>query len=382
MVIGLMGFEFESANKGCEALGYSFINLLLDEIKNNKLEFYYFSNYGTGKVSEYYPDINFTKVPLKIKDIYFATVKAMKKCDFIFDVTLGDSFSDIYSTEQCLGNIRFKILAEIFAKQYILLPQTYGPFNNKKVLKYAKLVLNKADKIYCRDNKSQDYLSLIKIKKSSMLITDMAFILPYNKDDYRVDNKKLNIGLNVSGLLWRGGFSEKNQFNLTFNYKQYIEKLLIYFIKDTSVQIHLISHVIDQSANAYDDDFKISGNLKEKYGNIILSPAFNSPIEAKSYISNMDVFIGSRMHSTIAAFSSGVPTIPVSYSRKFEGMYSSLYYPYIIHGNKYSLQEAYDKTLEYVNKRRDIKLCIDRGMDIVNRQINKFKSSIFELLIH
>ena len=34
---------------------------------------------------------------LQIKDFSFQMIKAMRKCDFIFDITLGDSFSDIYS---------------------------------------------------------------------------------------------------------------------------------------------------------------------------------------------------------------------------------------------------------------------------------------------
>ena len=39
--------------------------------------------------------------------------------------------------------------------------------------------------------------------------------------------------------------------------------------------------------------------LKEEFPCAVLAPDFKNPIEAKSYISNMDVFIGARMHSTI-----------------------------------------------------------------------------------
>lgn len=33
MKIGLMGFEFESANKGCEALVYSFLSIIEEKIE-------------------------------------------------------------------------------------------------------------------------------------------------------------------------------------------------------------------------------------------------------------------------------------------------------------------------------------------------------------
>ena len=44
----------------------------------------------------------------------------------------------------------------------------------------------------------------------------------------------------------------------------------------------------------------------------------------------MSFFLGARMHSTIAAFSSGVPVLPMAYSRKFNGLFEdTLEYPYI-----------------------------------------------------
>ena len=36
--------------------------------------------------------------------------------------------------------------------------------------------------------------------------------------------------------------------------------------------------------------------------------------------------MGARMHACIAAFSSGVPVVPMAYSRKFEGLFGSLGY--------------------------------------------------------
>jgi len=49
MKIGLMGFEFSSANKGCEALVYSFLNIVNDELEIGT-EIYNFSGTELGKV--------------------------------------------------------------------------------------------------------------------------------------------------------------------------------------------------------------------------------------------------------------------------------------------------------------------------------------------
>lgn len=252
MKIGLLGFEFDSPNKGCEALGYSFVSLIKKNYPD-KVEFYVFTNDELGLFPEYFDDICFEKVPLKIKDFSFQMIKTMRKCDFIFDVTLGDSFSDIYSIDQCLSNIRFKFLAEIFGRKYILLPQTYGPFEDKKCRDRSIHILNHADYIFCRDKKSMEYIRALGIKSTHLqLTTDMAFALPYNEEKYTIDSNNIKIGINVSGLLWKGGFERKNQFGLSFDYRQFIYDILTYFTDKVNAEVYLIPHVIDNAESARD----------------------------------------------------------------------------------------------------------------------------------
>ena len=44
----------------------------------------------------------------------------------------------------------------------------------------------------------------------------------------------------------------------------------------------------------------------------------------------MDLLIGSRMHATIAALSSGTAVVPVAYSRKFEGLFGGVGYKHVV----------------------------------------------------
>lgn len=71
----------------------------------------------------------------------------------------------------------------------------------------------------------------------------------------------------------------------------------------------------------------------------------------------MDVFIGSRMHATIGSISSGVATIPFSYSRKFEGLFGNLEYPYVISARKFSLEEALEKSKSWIQNYEILKGC-------------------------
>lgn len=376
MIVGLIGFELESPNKGCEALGYSFLSTLLNETNNIEL-IYIFSSTGLGSVPEYFNKVKFFRVNPRIKDLRFRFLRALKKCDVIFDVTMGDSFSDIYSLDYYKRLIRFKRAAEIMCKKYILLPQTYGPFENSISALKAKKVFDRAFKIYCRDEISQKLLKNEFKVENSILTSDMAFTLPYDKDLYEFSEKE-KIGINISGLLYKGGFYKKNQFGLSIQYSEIVEKLIVRL--SDKYEVHLIPHVIDQADNAYDDDYKICMMLQKKYSNTIMAPAFNTPIQAKSYISNMSIFIGSRMHATIAAFSSGVVTIPISYSRKFEGLFGSLDYPYVVNATIESTDSAYKKVVQYIDKKEELIEAQNKSIVLIHKKNSVFKNSISQLL--
>ena len=376
MKIGLMGCEFTSPNKGCEALTYSIISVINNILSNKDITIYNYSGTDIGYFKDEFPNIKFENVYPNLKDISFKYIKSLKKCDIILDATMGDSFSDIYSKKYYNWLIINKKLAELLCKNYILLPQTYGPFYNKKSLKKAINVIKKANKVYIRDDMSKKLLEDNGID-NAILMTDMAFMLPYDKKMYNFKkNNKTKLGINISGLLEKGGFNSENQFGLTIEYKDLIDSVIKKYSNNPNYEVHIIPHVIGLDGNEKDDDYKVSKYYAEKYKNCILAPIFNTPVEAKSYISNMDIFIGSRMHSTIAAFSTNVPTIPISYSRKFEGLYNSLNYNYLINGKKLSTNEASKKIDDYILKIEELKNKQKESLKIISDKTKEFVESI------
>lgn len=382
IVIGVLGFEFVSPNKGCEALVYSFFELI-DSFRNSarKKIVYVFAQNELGILPAKYPDIEFIAMPVNLRDIHFKYFKALMRCDYIFDVTMGDSFSDIYSKEYFNYLVKLKRITLLFNKAYILLPQTYGPFKTNNSKSKAKKVLNKAMRIYCRDEMSQKVLSESFGINDAYNTTDMAFALPFDKKMFSFDsNQKIKLGFNISGLLYKGGFNSSNQFDLSVNYKKFVEDIINFYSNNDKYEIHLIAHVLDTRDNAYDDDYKICTLLSENNKGIVLAPEFSNPIEAKSYISNMDIFIGSRMHATIAAFSSGVVTIPVSYSRKFEGLYNGICYEYIINAREENNSAIFEKIKSYIDNSEKLSKAQKKSIEIANDKINDFKLNLNELI--
>jgi len=381
--IGLMGFEFYSPNKGCEALSYSFIHFLEEYRKKNNIKISVFTwDTELGAMPKCFPNIQFNRIfPAKVKDPKLRWVRAVRKCDVIFDVTMGDSFSDIYSKEYCSWLIKQKWKTELFNKHYVLLPQTYGPYNHKENLIRATKVLYRAEVVFSRDQASIEYLNSIGIRRTIKEHIDLAFMLPYDQSRYTFDNKETwNLGINISGLLWKGGFTSENQFGLTIDYKKYIYSILEHYCSQENCIVHLIPHVIDMEPHPHDDDWQIINNLHKEFPETIVAPAFDNPIDAKSYISNMGFFVGARMHSTIAAISAGVPVLPVSYSRKFEGLYNGLNYHHLIHGKEMITEEAIQFTIDEINRQNDIRIEVAGLHVMIQKKVNSLQDDLDEII--
>ncbi len=89
---------------------------------------------------------------------------------------------------------------------------------------------------------------------------DLAFLLPYN--NLLFDNTKINVGINVSGLLWNGGYNRANQFGLKSDYKQSIHRLIQRFLEIPEVVIHLIPHVLGLEEDSVENDYSAMWKLK------------------------------------------------------------------------------------------------------------------------
>lgn len=367
MKIGLLGFTFANANKGCEALTYSFLYTIQKLSKNVEICYYSYSD-DFGAVKKYFPSMTFSNYKLSRKKILTNLKSSFDSCDLVFDISFGDGFADIYNPKGVFWNTLIKQIANKSKAKLVLLPQTYGPFNSKLLEMQAADAIKHAELVLSRDALSSKYVNQISgvLPKT---VTDLAFSLPYSEPQ-KNDDGILRVGLNVSGLLWKGGFYKENQFGLTVNYQKYIQSLIEKLLARPDTEIHLIPHVIETIPGSNDGDLFVNDLLTAKYPNLIKAPAFKDPIETKDYIAKMDIVTAARMHATVDSFSAGVPVIPFAYSRKFEGLYGSLGYDYIVDGCRETTETAVEKTMAFIGRQEEMKariLSCKVGMDEKNR---------------
>lgn len=375
--IGLMGFDFNNPNKGCEALSYSFVNMI-SEIIDEKIEIHVFGYADLGSFPEKYPKIKFVWHRLKMKNpIYWIKLKkAFEECNCVFDITYGDGFSDIYGKVWNVNTDMAKQIANVSRTPLVLLPQTYGPYENDFLKKWAVYIVKNCALAFSRDQQSADEMSAWGCKKV-IPVTDLAFALPFDRNKYSLESDKFKIGINVSSLLWDGG----HNINLVTNYQEYCRRIIRKYTSNLNFQIHLIPHVIDKkNYDSLENDSRICNILHKEFPDTVLAPDFDNPIDAKSYICNMNVFIGARMHSTIGSMSSGVPTIPFSYSKKFEGLFDNLNYPYVISATQIDTDEAVCLTERYIEDRAVMEEVRKESIGGVNQMLSLVKMEIVKLL--
>lgn len=369
--VGIVWATPNSTNLGVSALAYSSLILFQEIAKRKNIIFEYILwgapegiselNIGTESIriegiKPFYGGDLFRYVKNLIRRpwvfLNYSSIRKLKKCDIIVDTGEGDSYSDIYGMERFRN---FDFIKQKFYKSknlYILLPQTIGPFNSKEALRKGQKSLNLASAVIARDTQSFDFCKNLYDGHNLFLSIDMAFFLPYQKLNLP-KNDKVRIGINVSGLLWEGGYTGANQFGLSVNYQELIISILDYLSTMDNIEVHLIGHVVGRDEDI-DDDGHVLKELYTSYNNFILAPTFKSPIEAKNYIASMDFFSGARMHSCIAAISAGIPVLPMAYSRKFNGLFSdTLAYNRILDMKSLSNKDAlnlFKNTLESKDK--------------------------------
>lgn len=332
----------KNGNRGCVALSITMMSLI-DEVMNNAgVQYRLFlpdSQFGDQKKHEYkinnkvisFEDCSYPKglsfkedIKIQLKTLIKGENKAkqiFEKADFILDIGQGDSFADIYGEHRFRIIDRIHMMARKYKKPYCILPQTIGPFKDKMIAHQAHESIANASCCMARDRQSYDYvIKNIPEQQKIEEYIDVAFFMPYEKIEQ--ESGFTHVGLNISSLLWHGGYTRDNQFELKCDYKKLVKEIINYFLSFKNTKVHLIPHVVE-GERGIENDYEVSYDIWREYNNanLVLAPFALGPIEIKSYIAGMDFFMGARMHATIGAFSSGVPVVPMAYSRKFNGLF-------------------------------------------------------------
>ena len=319
-------------------------------------------------------------VPLRARDLLRPSglLSAVRKCDLILDISAGDSFADIYGARRFILNAISKFTVLAARRPLILSPQTIGPFQRWWAHLAAGLFMRAARVVVTRDHLSTEFLRPYHLGEKVIEATDVAFRLPFEPAPKRPD-KPVRVGFNVSGLLFNGGYTRNDMFSLAADYPKLARAIADYFATRPDCELHLIGHVNSLSLEV-EDDYRVAQKLAEEFPGAIVAPRFESPSDAKSYIATMDFFCGSRMHACIAAFSSGVPVLPIAYSRKFAGLFGSLGYDQLADCKTQNADEILNAVIDAFQQRGKLKLEVENGCRAAEGKLRAYDTVLRQCL--
>ncbi len=290
--------------------------------------------------------------------------KNLSSLDCILDIGAGDSFADIYGAKRFAYLSVTKEMAYLRGVPLLFSPQTIGPFTKAPFRGVAGHLMRRAVAVVARDPQSFEVIRQIAPAARAIQSVDVAFRLPFERPARR-PSKRLEIGVNVSGLLFSGGYSGANEFGLDVDYAALMRRFIGAASARKDARVHLICHV-NSDKLARDDDGAAADQLASEFPAAVRVANFASPSDAKSYIAGLDFLTAGRMHACIAAFSAGVPVVPIAYSRKFSGLFEGvLNYPFAVPVKGYSTDQALTYLLDCLDRRAELAAAIEAGQKIV-----------------
>lgn len=174
--------------------------------------------------------------------------------------------------------------------------------------------LNNFDVLVIRESLS--YRALKKYIPENRIIyaPDPAFSLEPKEVKLNHWYKKRNIvALNVSPLTIQNKDQERAVYSL-----------IEYILKETKYSVLLLPHVTTEDCN----DLDVLQKIKDKYEGeerVYLENGIYNCQELKYIISQCKILVAARTHASIAAYSTGIPTLVIGYSVKSRGLAKDLF---------------------------------------------------------
>lgn len=319
-----------SGNHGCEAIVRSTCGMLSEKAKagltlisSNPEED---KKYGIDKLCAIEPDIlpykknslSFAKayLSLKIKNDY-VPLDRMNYKTTVANIRKGDIAMSIGGDNYCYADVNKYIMLHDMMLERGAKTVLWGCSVEPELLEQHEICADISRYHLIAARETITYNALKAVNPNTVLVADPAFKLEAGKTDLPQGFVPGNtVGINVSPMIQK---SETIEGITLKNYEALIGEIL----RTTDMTVALIPHVVWQD----NDDRTVLKMLYDKFkssGRVLLIEDSNC-MQLKYIISQCRFFVGARTHSTIAAYSSCVPTLVAGYSVKARGIARDLF---------------------------------------------------------
>jgi len=263
------------------------------------------------------------------------------------------------------------LTAKYLGKNVYLYSQSIGPVHSRLQRNMLRFTLTHMDLIELREDASLEYVQQLKIPTRTVVTADPALLLG-GRGKFPAKQVKLRRGRLHVGITVRRWFDNPKDFEA---YLLAVAKTIDYLIMHHDAEVFYIPQVVAE--NFSDDDRatarQVWRNVKKRTYFTMVEADLH-PLEIIGICSEMDIFIGTRMHSNIFALISDVPVVAIGYEHKTKGIMRGLGLEELTvdihHANFSSLKQKVDLLLD---KRVYYKEIIQKNLPA---QIKQSKSAI------
>jgi colanic acid/amylovoran biosynthesis protein WcaK/AmsJ len=213
------------------------------------------------------------------------------------------------------------LAAKWCGKTVYLYSQSIGPVYGRLQRRLLRFTLNRVDLIEPRETISRKLLEGLRPKTRIVATADAALLLGrsgrFPHDKLQLRPERLHVGLTV-----RNWFARPADFAA---YTRAVAKVIDYLITKHHAEVFYVPQVI---ADNFGDDDRTAARAvwqqvhHQQYFTVIESDLH--PFEVIGICGQMDLFIGTRMHSNIFALINHVPVVAIAYEHKTRGIMRGL----------------------------------------------------------
>ena len=254
--------------------------------------------------------------------------------DVVVDNNTEHFNENLYGSKSVTISLMQTLLANIiFSRPLVTTPSSAGPFTTRLNKWLAKYILNKVDLFALRERNNYQYCLNLGINSSIIhFVSDPGFLMePSGKNiidnilhqEGIVKNDKPLVCFSPNWLEMTS-YSFGNSISIEERQEKYIQlmaTIVEYIIEKIDANVCILSHMYGGLlSDDKNDDRQVSNiiynNLKNKSKATVIKGKY-MPDELKGIIGNCDMFLGGRMHATIASTSQSIPTITFAYGEKY-----------------------------------------------------------------
>jgi colanic acid/amylovoran biosynthesis protein len=241
----------------------------------------------------------------------------------------GDIFSLDYGLDSPFFNAGIADRALEQGKLVILWGASVGPFSAMPAVeKQMASHLRRLSLITVRESHTPEYLASIGVRDNVLGVVDSAFIMEPQAvpiESFWPTGAAGVLGFNVSPIVESARQSTGAATTILQESVAFIRDVL----RETNLGVLLVPHVAALDGHVANNDeiylAQLLCALGDCDGRVRCVPSGLNTRQLKHVISRCEYFIGARTHATIAAFSSGVPTVSIAYSVKARGINRDLF---------------------------------------------------------